>query len=122
MISISFRFSPVSRRAFLFSISPSFFQKKIAQERRLARHLRLPLDFIRLLFMRRRIRIADSPVMLGAFFYFSAEQFTLDPFRGFLFFLPLVSKNYCAGCGDWHDACARRLGIEPDIFLRLRLP
>ena len=28
MISISFRFSPVSRRAFLFSISPSFFQKK----------------------------------------------------------------------------------------------
>lgn len=51
MISISFRFSPVSRRAFLFSISPSFFQKKD-----------------------------------------------------------------CAGCGDWHDACARRLGIEPDIF------
>ncbi len=32
MISISFRFSPVSRRAFLFSISPSFFQKKIAQD------------------------------------------------------------------------------------------
>ncbi len=27
----------------------------------------------------------------------------------------------CAGCDDWHDACARRLGIEPDIFLRLRL-
>ena len=31
MISISFRFSPVSRRAFLFSISPSF-QKSIAQD------------------------------------------------------------------------------------------
>ena len=56
MISISFRFSPVSRRAFLFSISPLVFPKKD-----------------------------------------------------------------CAGCGDWHDACARRLGIEPDIFLRLRL-
>ena len=39
----------------------------------------------------------------------------------FIFYIPLVSKKYCAGCGDWHDACARRLGIEPDIFLRLRL-
>lgn len=32
MVSISFHFSPVSRRAFLFSISPSFFQKKNAQD------------------------------------------------------------------------------------------
>lgn len=36
--------------------------------------------------------------------------------RAFLFSIPLVSKKYCAGCDDWHDACARRLGTEPDIF------